>query len=81
MRSDITLTLKTMLWIQNLTDIIMEGPMTISNAGIYIKNSTNIILHNIRIVDAPIYGVLVYGSSNIVINQLTIIDASRSSVD
>lgn len=70
-----------MLLIQNLTDVIIEGPATISNAGIYIKYSTNIILHNVRILKAPIYGVLVYQSSNVVVNQLTILDASRSSVD
>ena len=48
--------------------------------GISIKNSANIFLSNIRILNASIDGILVSNSHNIVIYHVTIIDASRNSL-
>lgn len=81
LKPNITIMLKSIVSLKEVTDISIEGPATLVDFGIYIQNSSNIILHNIRILNASIYGVLVYGSHNVVINQMTIVDASRGSVD
>lgn len=67
--------------ITNLTNIIIEGPVTLTQFGIYIISSTNIIIRNLRVFNASIYGILISQSHNIVIDHCTIIDASRTDID
>ncbi len=45
------------------------------------QHSSNVIIHNLRILNASIYGLLIYNSTNVVVNSMTILDSSRSSVD
>lgn len=47
----------------------------------YVKNSSNVVLYNLRILEAAVYGVLVYGARNVVMVGLTVLDASRTTVE
>ena len=69
------------IFIKGKKNLIIEGIVDLFDYGIYIENSENVIVYNLRIFNASIYGVLVTYSKNIILDHLTIIDASRSSVD
>jgi parallel beta-helix repeat protein len=75
-----TISLSKQISISNLTNVIIEGPVTILNNGIVIAYSSNIMVRNLRILNAEIDGILVTHSSNVVIDHCTILDASRLSV-
>lgn len=47
------------IFIKEKKNIIIEGIVDLFNYGIYIENSENIIVYNLRIFNASIYGVLV----------------------
>ena len=47
----------------------------------YVRNCSNVVLYNLRILEAAVYGVLVYGARNVVMVGLTVLDASRATVD
>lgn len=49
--------------------------------GLYFKNCSNILVSNVRIFNASVYGILVYNSTNVVIDSATILDASRTTID
>lgn len=76
----LTLTLTKIVEFTNRTNIIILGPVTLSQFGFYIINSSNIIIKDIRILNASIYGVFIYGSSQVIVDDCTILDASRTDV-
>lgn len=77
----LNLFLKSNLQISGYNNVVILGPATLYNFGIYFTNCTNVIVKDVRIFNATIYGVLVYHSNNVIIDHCTIIDAGRTSVD
>jgi parallel beta-helix repeat protein len=66
--------------IANQSNMIILGPVTVTQFGIYVYNSSSIILRDIRILNASIYGILIYESDSVVIDHCTILDASRTDI-
>jgi pectate lyase len=77
----LTLTLTRIVTVANQSSIILLGPVTLGQFGIYIYNSSNIVVRDVRILNASIYGILIYHSHGVVVDHCSILDASRTDID
>lgn len=75
-----TFTLSKIVMFANQTNVIILGPVTITQFGIYIENCSNFIVRDVRILNASIYGILIYKSQQVLIDHCTILDASRTDI-
>jgi len=75
------ITLTKIISFTNHTNIIIQGPGTITQFGLYFTHCTNVIIRDVRILNASIYGILIYHSNAVVIDHCTILDASRTDID
>lgn len=76
----LTLTLSKVVMFANQANVIILGPVTITQFGIYIENCSNFIVRDIRILNASIYGILIFQSHHVLIDHCTILDASRTDI-
>jgi pectate lyase len=78
---NITITLTKIILFSNLSNIAIIGPATLTQFGLYFEHCQNILVQDVRIINASIYGILIFHSQNVVIDHCTILDASRTDVD
>ena len=76
----LTLTLSKIIVLNQQTNVVILGSVTLNQFGIYIQNSTNIIVRDVRILNASIYGIFIYNSHQIIVDHCTILDASRTDI-
>lgn len=76
--------------LRNLSDITIDGTfnkskhqnLVIDGNGIYLSNSHNIIMQNIRINNAPKYGILISDYSyNVIVDHVTVLNSSQNDVE